>query len=131
MTGKRRDGKVTFLCEFCGCEVPENDLRAAGPTTDEGFCCPNCSQKGLSKAHHLTDSQRRQLVPGDTVLVTDDSGNQAEFLVRHAPWQLGHGAWVIGLAGISGGYSLDRVERLVRSAPRPTYQRSSLQADFL
>lgn len=50
---------------------------------------------------------------GDVVLVRDDEGNEAEYTVRAVPWQLGHGAWVIGLAGISGGYSIDRIIGIV------------------
>ena len=40
-----------FLCEFCGCEVSENDLQPAGPTTDEGYACPPCHRKGKRKRH--------------------------------------------------------------------------------
>ena len=50
---------------------------------------------------------------GDQVRVRDDQGNEADYTVKAAPWKLGHGKWVIGLAGISGGYSLDRVVRIL------------------
>jgi hypothetical protein len=53
---------------------------------------------------------RLQLVPGDRVSVRRDDGRVEEREVRLPAWQLGHGAWVIGLKGISGGYSLERVE---------------------
>lgn len=52
---------------------------------------------------------------GDEVLIERDNGDCNWHRVRQLPWQLGHGAWVIGVSGISGGYSLDRV-REVRSA---------------
>lgn len=32
---------------------------------------------------------------------------------EYAPWLLGHGEWVIGLAGIPGAYLLARVESIV------------------
>lgn len=62
------------------------------------------------------DYQLRALKKGDVVIVRDDGGIEAEYTVRHEPWQLGHGAWVIGLAGISGGYSLESMVRIVRFA---------------
>lgn len=51
------------------------------------------------------------LAPGDRVAVVMDQGEEREFTVRSEPWQLGHGTWVIGLEGRSGGYMLSRVAR--------------------
>ena len=68
------------------------------------------------RAFEMSDDQRRKLQAGDVVIVTDDHGVDAEYKVKYAPWQLGHGEWVIGLAGISGGYKLDRVTAFVRAA---------------
>lgn len=70
----------------------------------------------IMRSIEISDADRQRLKPGDRVLVTDDKGREAEYLVKAAPWQLGHGAWVIGLAGISGGYSLARVVRLIEAA---------------
>ena len=56
---------------------------------------------------------RLLLRPGDIVIVKDDNGNEADYEVRTAPWKLGHGQWVVGLKGVSGGYSLDRVVKIV------------------
>jgi hypothetical protein len=53
---------------------------------------------------------------GDKVLVQDDAGNKGEYLVKQAPWMLGHGAWVVGLSGISGGYSLEWVVGILEKA---------------
>lgn len=53
------------------------------------------------------------LKPGDTVMVRLDDGEIVEKTVKYAPWQLGHGEWVIGLNGIAGGYALDRVLKVV------------------
>lgn len=50
---------MTFLCEFCGCEVAENDLRAAGPTTDEGYVCVSCYAKGKRKPGMSVDQQMK------------------------------------------------------------------------
>jgi hypothetical protein len=61
----------------------------------------------------MTHDERLALAPGDRVTVRRDHGNETEHVVRQAPWQLGHGTWVIGLTGISGGYALDRVVRWV------------------
>lgn len=49
---------------------------------------------------------------GQKVVVTNDFGKEEVRTVRLLPWQLGHGAWVIGLSGIAGGYSLERVKPL-------------------
>ena len=65
-----------------------------------------------------SDLERRLLKPGDTVKVQDDHGNEADYEVRTAPWQLGHGKWVIGLRGIAGGYSLDRVVKILAKETR-------------
>ena len=52
---------------------------------------------------------------GDTVIVVRDDGREEQRRVRAVPWQLGHGAWVIGLEGISGGYDLRRIKGKVPS----------------
>lgn len=65
--------------------------------------------EGRKQAVPLTDEQRQRLQIGDRVLVRGDDGTEADYVVKAAPWQLGHGAWVVGLAGISGGYLLERV----------------------
>lgn len=59
------------------------------------------------------DDDRLKLIPGDRVIVLMDDGELKEFDVKYPPWQLGHGAWVIGLVGRSGGYSLERVQSKV------------------
>lgn len=58
-----------------------------------------------------TDAQL-SLKVGDSVEVTRDLGEVETRKVRTEPWQLGHGAWVIGLEGISGGYDLLRCKPL-------------------
>lgn len=45
---------------------------------------------------------------GDAVEIEDDRGKTRRTHVKQAPWQLGHGAWVAGFAGISGAYLLAR-----------------------
>lgn len=49
------------------------------------------------------------LKEGDEVFVRKDDGRIEKHIVRTAPWQLGHGTWVVGLSDISGGYDLRRV----------------------
>lgn len=61
----------------------------------------------------LDDGGRASLRRGDIVTVRDDAGLEADYEVREPPWVLGNGKAVIGLKGISGGYSLDRVVKLV------------------
>jgi hypothetical protein len=70
----------------------------------------------VMRSVEMSDADRRRLKAGDRVLVTDDAGREGEYVVRCPPWQLGHGAWVVGLRGVSGGYALDRVVRLVEAA---------------
>jgi hypothetical protein len=71
-----------------------------------------------------TDEERRLLQCGDRVRVLRDSGEIEERLVKYAPWPSSAPAltrhskskevvWLIGLAGISGGYLLDRVVQIV------------------
>ena len=64
--------------------------------------------------------ERRTLVPGDRVIVLMDDGELKEFVVDRPPWQLGHGAWVVGLEGRAGGYSLDRVQSKLSGGQHPT-----------
>jgi bifunctional DNA-binding transcriptional regulator/antitoxin component of YhaV-PrlF toxin-antitoxin module len=45
---------------------------------------------------------------GDLVEVTKDDGSTEQHHVKIEPWQLGHGEYVVGLHGISGGYKLTR-----------------------
>ena len=54
--------------------------------------------EGLS--HHTFQA----LEPGDRVLVRHDDGHVCRHTVTGKPWQLGHGAWVVKLDGVSGGY---------------------------
>ena len=49
------------------------------------------------------------LEPGDAVMVRHDDHSLRRHIVRQRPWQLGHGAWVVGLSEVSGGYDLGRV----------------------
>lgn len=69
----------------------------------------------------MSDADRMALKPGDRVLVLvrTDAGTVLEFEVKFAPWVLGGGTWVVGLAGIAGGYLLSRVEGLVHHTPVP------------
>jgi hypothetical protein len=47
---------------------------------------------------------------GDPQVVSDDERHPD---AKAEPWQLGHGVWVIGLKGISGGYDLSRVTGII------------------
>jgi hypothetical protein len=61
----------------------------------------------------MTHTERLAIKVGDMVRVRDDAGIEADYKVKYEPWELPNGTWLIGLAGISGGYRLDRVtERL-------------------
>jgi hypothetical protein len=46
---------------------------------------------------------------GTIVEVVKDSGPTTFTVTTSKPWALGHGAWVVGLEGISGGYDCARV----------------------
>jgi hypothetical protein len=59
----------------------------------------------------MDDLSRTMLHVGDAVIVQHDDGAERKHFVKYAPWQLGHGGWVVGLSGISGGYDLNRVVR--------------------
>lgn len=64
---------------------------------------------------HDRDGGRRaaQLMGlGQSVVVTRDDGSEFHTNTTSEPWQLGHGAWVIKVAGISGGYDILRVSPL-------------------
>ncbi len=43
------------------------------------------------------------------VVVRMDDGRLLDTITTSAAWQLGHGAWLVCVDGIKGGYSLDRV----------------------
>jgi hypothetical protein len=45
---------------------------------------------------------------GDLLDVTRDDGRVERRRVKYRPWQLGHGEWLVGVEGISGGYALAR-----------------------
>ncbi len=72
-------------------------------------------RRQIASATPLTVEQKRQLRPGDRVVVRLDAHPVGDdiYEVKSEPWQLGHGAWVIGLKGISGGYDLSRVTGII------------------
>ena len=49
------------------------------------------------------------ITEGTPVHVRKDDGSILETITLSKPWQLGHGAWVVKVGGISGGYNLERV----------------------
>lgn len=50
------------------------------------------------------------LAVGTPVIVTKDSGDKVESVVRQAPWQTGSGHWIVSIEGIAGGYAVERVK---------------------
>ncbi len=54
-------------------------------------------------------ADRLALRPLDWVDVSRDNGEVVRYVVTREPWPLGHGTYVIGLEGVSGGYDLRRV----------------------
>ncbi|HNP80165.1 MAG TPA: hypothetical protein PKN47_01780 [Nitrospira sp.] len=60
---------------------------------------------------------RRDWPVGTAVVVTLDDGSQLHTTTCSEPWQLGHGEWVVKVAGIGGGYALKRV-RVPRKGER-------------
>lgn len=46
---------------------------------------------------------------GQRVIVTRDNGDEFETTIKDTPWELGHGGWVVGVVGISGGCCTTRV----------------------
>ena len=55
------------------------------------------------------EAAKRLNTLGMKVTVLMDDRTVIETTVRILPWQLGHGAWVVGLNGITGGYACERV----------------------
>lgn len=64
----------------------------------------------------MTVEDKLRLKPGDLVRVRFDDGSESTREVKYSPWQVSGGVWVIGLKGISGGYSLERVIEIVSIA---------------
>lgn len=46
---------------------------------------------------------------GQPVIVLRDNGDEFPTFIKYLPWELGHGEWVVGVEGVSGGYSTLRV----------------------
>lgn len=88
--------------------VPKVKVKHSG-----AFCeqCSWCGNMNVVGSIELAD--RLSLKIGDRVVVRHDDGRRLIHTVREEPWMLGHGVWVVSLTGISGGYSLERVERIV------------------
>jgi hypothetical protein len=68
---------------------------------------PTPAERALRQ--RLGQSLAEQFNVGQRVLVTKDDGSVDEHNVTQMAWKLGHGDWVIGLSGISGGYDITRV----------------------
>lgn len=105
-----------------------------GPKPDRA-ACDNVGDKALSK---ISFEELKTLKPGDRVRVRDDQGNEADYEVKMEPWELYHHEWVIGLKGISGGYKLSRVTKILQRGnevlcvlcrrPNPTPHRSACES---
>ena len=67
----------------------------------------------------LETPNRDNIQIGDRVLVRHDNGVHVEHTVTRQPWELGHGQLVLGISGISGGYSLNRVISFVKRREQP------------
>lgn len=61
------------------------------------------------EVHNFISLEQFALKPGDPVDVLRDDKRIEQRTVKYEPWQLGDGTWVVGVAGISGGYALCRV----------------------
>ena len=70
----------------------------------------------MNGTSRVYDRAQIDLKPGDQVDQTDDFGNVHRRTVKYAPWQLGHGDWVVGLIGIRGGYALRRVQPVAKES---------------
>lgn len=81
--------------------IGDGDPGWDGPTR------PMARRKRPSPAVQAT--RARGLRVGMAVRVRRDDGSIQETVVETEPWKLGHGGWVVGLAGISGGYDVMRV----------------------
>lgn len=55
------------------------------------------------------DAAAKLTTIGQRVIVTRDDGTELVTTIKQLPWELGHGEWVVGCEGISGGYSTTRV----------------------
>lgn len=62
----------------------------------------NQMRANIKKANEIKD--------GMEVIVTLDDSTEFRTKTRSDPWELGHGAWVVLLDGIAGGYLLNRVK---------------------
>lgn len=81
-----------YYCPLSGCQ----------PATTQGR-----PLKGRIRAISHTEASRLKV--GDKIALMMDNGSASQFEVCSEPWQLRHGAWVVGVDGIRGGYSLERV----------------------
>jgi len=86
-----RSSDVEF---YCMPTTGDHDYKPAGPSKRKKEKPPTAKQIGLRV--------------GDMVLVKRDDGKEELRSVRVVPWKLGHGEWVVGLEGISGGFLLCR-----------------------
>lgn len=57
----------------------------------------------------VQEDRAATLTLGREVVVFKDDGSRVETKVRLEPWLMGGHSWVVGLEGISGGYSVMRV----------------------
>jgi hypothetical protein len=66
----------------------------------------------VARKMRALDAQRSEGFPvGTDVVIRMDDGKLVHSRVKYAPWQLGHGQWVVGIEGMAGGIRLDRVQR--------------------
>ncbi len=65
----------------------------------------------------MTDQERKNLVPGDRVIVLHDDGSEKTHTVERSPWTLYGPTMILGLSGVTGGYLLNRVVRKIPTTP--------------
>lgn len=79
------------------------------PPPPETATAPVVAPTDAGYAPLATQAERLGVREGDTVAVEMDDGSVRAFVVRHPPWQMCGGEWVVAIGRIPGGYLLERV----------------------
>lgn len=107
---KMGDGTEAMRIEPDGSFKVHGQAVAADKSVFQGFSdwlfkCMRPQMQVPSKATHLSPTAPS----GTRVWVVEDNFGVTITETRSAPWQLGHGQWVVLLVGRTGGFMIERV----------------------
>jgi len=105
----RREEAMRMMHEYGGPHRLKT-CRECEDTVEPGHAlCERCEQEEERKMDARDWTAAHPI--GTQVVLTEDDGTETRTVVRSEAWHLGHGAMVAKVAGKTGGWDVERIER--------------------